>query len=311
MKTVLVTPRSLSAGGHPLLEQIREAGYSVVFPAPGAQPTSEQLVAAMEGAVGWLAGVEPITPAVLDQAKDLKVISRNGSGVDNIPLDSAAAHGITVRRAEGANARGVAELAFGHVLSASRHIPSAVAALSTGRWFREKGFELDGKTLGLIGCGRIGREVARFGLAFGMKVLGYDPYPDPAFAPAPGFAWATLPEVLAASDVVSLHCPPNPDGSPVIDAAALAAMKPGVVVVNTARESVVDWGAMKAALDGDRVSCYTVDAFDHEPPESYEMPMHPRVLATPHVGGFTDESIDRATRLAVSNLLDSLAEGGA
>ncbi len=311
MKTVIVTPRSLSSGGHPLLERIRSAGYGLVFPAPGVQPTSGQLAAVLGGAVGWLAGVEKIDSGLIAIAKDLKVISRNGTGVDNIDLTAAQAAGIIVRRAEGANARGVAELAFGHILSAARRIPLSAAALRAGMWTREKGFELEGKTLGLVGCGRIGKTVARFALAFGMKVLACDPYPDSSFAPSADFVWADLASVFAAADVLSLHCPPRADGGAIVDAAALDSMKKGAVIVNTARESVVDWQAMRAALDSGKVSWYTVDAFDREPPASFEIPLHPRVIATPHIGGFTDQSIDRATEVAVDNLLASLAECGA
>ncbi|MDP2790455.1 MAG: phosphoglycerate dehydrogenase [Rectinemataceae bacterium] len=311
MKSVIVTPRSLSAGGHPLLEKIRSAGYEVVFPSPGAQPTKDQLAAVLGGAVGWLAGVERIDAGLLAAAKDLKVISRNGTGVDNIDLAAAAMRGITIRRAEGANARGVAELAFGHILSAARRIPQAASALRSGMWTREKGFELEGKTLGLVGCGRIGKTVAKFALAFGMKVLACDPYPDAGFSPVGDFSWARLESVLVNSDVISLHCPPGPGGKPVLDASALDSMKKGVVIVNTARESVVDWPAMKAALDAGRISWYTLDAFDCEPPKDFDIPSHPRVIATPHIGGFTDESIDRATGVAVDNLLSSLAECGA
>jgi phosphoglycerate dehydrogenase-like enzyme len=311
MKSVIVTPRSLSAGGHPLLEKIRSAGYELVFPSPGVQPRHDQLAAVLDGAVGWLAGVERIDAGLLAAAKDLKVISRNGTGVDNIDLAAAAVLGIAIRRAEGANARGVAELAFGHILSAARGIPRAASDLRSGTWTREKGFELEGKTLGLVGCGRIGKTVAKFALAFGMKVLACDPYPDAGFSPVGDFSWAELESILAKSDVISLHCPPGPGGKPVLDASALDSTKRGLVVVNTARESVVDWPAMKAALDAGRISWYTLDAFDCEPPQDFGIPAHPRVIATPHIGGFTDDSIDRATGVAVDNLLSSLAECGA
>lgn len=306
MKRVIVTPRSLSSGGHPLLSRIGDAGYTLVFPAPGAQPTRDQLLGALDGAVGWIAGVEKIDAAILTAAKDLRVISRNGTGVDNVDLAAAQALGITVRRAEGANARGVAELAFGHILSAARGIPAASAALASGRWLREKGFELEGRCLGILGCGKIGMLVAGFGLAFGMKVLAYDPFPNPTFAPGPGFAWTTLEDLFARADVLSLHCPPAADGRPIVDAAAIARMRSGALVVNTAREGLVDWPAMRTALDAGRVFRYTLDAFDREPPEDFGMPGHPRVVATPHIGGFTDESVDRATAVAVDNLLESL-----
>ncbi len=306
MDKVIVTPRSLSRGGHPLLERITAAGYQLVFPSPGAQPTEEQLLAVIGDAVGYLAGVERVSAALLARATRLKVISRNGTGVDHIDLAAAEARGIAVRRAEGANARGVAELAFGHILAAARGIAFADAELKAGRWTRQKGFELEGRTLGLVGCGRIGKQVARFALAFEMRVLAHDPYPDDTFAPSPAFAYAPLPEVLREAQVLSLHCPPPADGRALLDASALAGLRRGAVVVNTARQGLVDEAAMAAALREGRVAAYTMDAFDREPPDDLGLVRTRGVLATPHLGGFTDESIDRATAVAVDNLLASL-----
>lgn len=307
---VIVTPRSLSQGGHPLLERLTAAGYELVFPSPGAQPDEAQLAAVVGDAVGWLAGVEKIGAALLAKAGRLRVISRNGTGVDAIDLAAAKARGIVIRRAEGANARGVAELAFGHALAAARGISAADAELKAGRWTRQKGFELEGRTLGLAGCGRIGKLVARFALAFDMRVLAHDPYPDPAFSPGPGFSWAPLAEVLRAAHVLSLHCPPPPDGRPLLDAAALASLPRGAIVVNTARQGLVDEAAMIEALRSGRVAAYTLDAFDQEPPPDFTLVRTRGVLATPHVGGFTDASVDRATAVAVDNLLESLRAGG-
>lgn len=308
MEYVLVTPRSLSKSGHPSLEKISAAGFDIVYPSPGAQPTEAQILAVIPGAVAYLAGVEPIGAGVLEKATKLRVISRNGTGVDAIDLDAAKARGIEIRRAEGANARGVAELAFGHLLAAVRGISSSDAALKAGGWNRQKGRELEGKTLGLLGCGKIGKLVARFALAFDMKVLAYDLYPDNAFAPPGPFRFASFKEVVAGADFISLHCPPSPNGHPVIGSSEIAAMKKGAIVVNTARQSLVDEAAMLAALESGQIAAYTIDAFDIEPPENRAIIACPKVIATPHIGGFTDESVDRASDVAVDNLLDSLAK---
>jgi D-3-phosphoglycerate dehydrogenase / 2-oxoglutarate reductase len=312
MKTVIVTPRSLSSGGHPLLDRVREAGYEVVFPSPGAQPTADQLSASIVGAVGYLAGVERIDAVLLARARSLRVISRNGTGVDNVDLEKAAELGIIVRRADGANARGVAELAFAHILAAARGLAAADAELKAGRWTREKGFELEGKTLGLIGCGKIGKIVAGFALTFGMRVAAYDPFADLAFCPSPSFSWVSLDAALAAADVISFHCPPCADRRPLLGERTFPLLKKGVVVVNTAREGLVDRDLMTAALDSGRVRAYAIDAFDREPPEDLGLVRNRRVSATPHLGGFTTESVDRATEVAVDNLLRSLegTEGG-
>jgi D-3-phosphoglycerate dehydrogenase len=306
MDSVIVTPRSLSQGGHPLLERISAAGYGLAFPSPGAQPTEAQLEAVLGDAVGWIAGVERIDASLLAKAPKLRAISRNGTGVDNVDLEAARARGIRVLRAEGANARGVAELAFGLLLAAARGICASDREMKAERWTRTKGFELEGKRLGIVGCGKIGKLVARFALAFDMDVLAYDPYPDASFAPSARFAWAALPEALAGADAVSLHCPPAPGGRPVLGEAEIAALKKGAVVVNTARGSLVDSAAMTAALASGRVGAYAVDAFDREPPDDWSLARDPRSIATPHVGGFTDESVDRATEAAVDNLLAAL-----
>jgi D-3-phosphoglycerate dehydrogenase len=178
MDKVIVTPRSLSSGGHPLLNKIRDAGYELVVSSPGAQPSEAELGAVIADAIGYLAGVERIGSRLIEAASRLRVISRNGTGVDNIDLEAASRKSIVIRRAEGANARGVAELAFGLILDPARSISKVDSALKSELWIREKGFELEGKTLRLIGCGTIGRLVARFALAFEMRVLAHDPYPD-------------------------------------------------------------------------------------------------------------------------------------
>ncbi|MEY4696289.1 MAG: hypothetical protein RIT14_717, partial [Pseudomonadota bacterium] len=252
---------------------------------------------------GWLAGVEPISPAVLAAAKGLRVISRNGTGVDNIDLAVAGEHGIKVERAMGANARGVAELAITLMLSAFRSVPWSDAHLRRGDWQRRIGIEAQGRTLAVIGCGAIGREVADLALGLGMWVVGYDPFPSNSFA-RPGFRFAPLEEALTSADAISLHCPPG--AAPILDEAMIARLKRGVVVVNTARAELVDDAALLAALESGQIGGLATDVFRTEPPEPSALLAHPRVIQTPHAGGFTEESVDRATRVAVENLLKVL-----
>jgi len=308
MGTVLVTPRSLSSGGSPQLERIRAAGYQIVFPSPGKQPTEAELLASIVQAEGYLAGVEPIGAAVLDRAALLRVISRNGTGVDNIDLESARAHGITICRAEGANARGVAELTIGHLLSALRAIPQSAEAMKHEQWSRSKGIETEGRTLGLIGCGKVARLVARFALGMDMKVLAYDPYLDVSFQPGRGFSWTDFDSVIRSSDFVSLHCPPLADGRPLIDGEVISRMKRGALIINTARSSLLDDDAIITALDSGALRGVTVDAYASEPPANWKLVMHPKVIATPHIGGFTEESVERATEVSVTNLLNELGK---
>ena len=303
---ILVTPRSLTRDGHRALDRFTEAGYEVITATPGRQPTEEELLELLPGCVGMLAGVERISARVLKAATGLKVIGRNGVGTDNIDLGAAETLGITICPAVGANSRGVAELAISLMLALVRSVPFSDAAMKGGQWRRRKGIELEGRALGLIGCGQIGKHVARMALGLGMTVAAYDPFRDEAFRPGEAFAHAGFDEVLGCSDVISLHCPAPADGKPLIDAEALARMKRGVYLVNTARAALLDDRAVLAALDDGRLAGLATDVFREEPPGEGPLVRHERVIATPHVGGYTAESVDRAVALAVEMMLECL-----
>jgi phosphoglycerate dehydrogenase-like enzyme len=304
MKKILVTPRSLTKDGDPALALLVREGFELVFSTPGKMPGEAELIRLLPGCVGYLAGVEPITAAVLEAADTLQVISRNGTGINTIDLQAAQRLNIKILRAEGANARGVAELTLGVILGLVRSIPFGDARMKCGSWERRKGIELQGRTLGLIGCGKIGQLVCQLSLAFGMEVLAYDAIPDQRFAPAPSFRFTTLEEVLASSDIISLHCPEQPDGRAILDSKRLRRLKPGVFIVNTARASLIDETAVLEALQEGRVAGLALDVYHHEPPARSPLLSDNRVIATPHVGGYTTESVSRATLAAVENLLN-------
>lgn len=304
MKKILVTPRSLSKNGHPALDDLRRAGYEVVFAAPGKQPTEEELLAVLPECAGYLAGVEPVSAKVLRSSPNLKVIGRNGVGIDNIDLAAAEEMGIAVERAVGANSRGVAELTVSLMLSGVRSVCSSAKYLQAGEWVRRKGFEIEGKTLGLIGCGQIGKYVAKMALGLDMRVLAYDLYPDAAFKPSADFCFTSIDDIFRKADVISFHCPPT--DKPLIDTEAIARMKDGVFIINTARAALVDDDALFAALESGKLFGYATDVFDTEPPEASSLLSHEHVIATPHIGGFTSESVTRATQAAVDNILKML-----
>lgn len=307
MTKVLVTPRSLTRSGHPALERLTEAGCEVVFSTPGVQPDEAELLQKLPGCAGYLAGVEKVSARVLEAAAEtLKAIARNGVGMDNIDLEAARRLGIPVLPAVGANSRGVAELTIALLLALARAIPFSDAHLKAADWQRRKGVELEGKVLGLVGCGRIGTQVARMACGLGMDVLAHDPYPPPE--PPDGVRLALLEEVLAAGDFLSLHCPAQADGAPLIDARVLGTMKAGAYLINTARASLLDGRAVLAALDDGRLAGLAIDVFENEPPGDDPLVRHPKVIATPHVGGYTTESVDRAVGAAVDSLLDMLGE---
>lgn len=310
MSKVLVTPRSLTGARSPGLEPLGEAGYKLVFSSPERLPGENELVELLPGCVGYLAGVEPIGERVLAAATELVAISRNGVGIDNIDLVAAERYGVRVLRANGANSRAVAELTLALTLGCLRHVTWQDALVKSGTLKRFQGREAGGRTLGIVGCGAIGKLVAKLGLALDMRVLGHDVAPDKRFAPSANFRFATLDEVFGAADVVSLHSPPLPSGRPLVTAAALAGMRAGAVLVNTARAGLVDPAAVLAALDAGSLSAYATDTADAESPDLAPLLRHERVIATPHIGAYTEESVARATAVAVENLLRALASPG-
>lgn len=311
MSRILITPRSLSSGGHPALAALEEAGFELVMPAPGATPSEAELLAAVPGCVGWLAGVEPVSEAVIAAATELRVISRNGSGIDNLPLAALDRQGIVLRRAEGTNARGVAELALTLALSGLRDILPTHAGLQQGGWPRRTGYEIQGAPVGVIGLGAIGGAFAEFCLTLGAVVRGHDPFAPQDRLAHPAFRRADLAETLRGASVVSLHAPMPRDGQPLLGAAELALLAPGAVVVNTARAGLVDDAAMIEALDSGRIGTYATDVFHQEPPQMTGLLRHPRVITTSHIGGFTRQSVERSTRCAVDHLLDVLTRHAA
>ncbi|MEP7453945.1 phosphoglycerate dehydrogenase [Phyllobacterium sp. SB3] len=303
---ILVTPRSLTSEPHPDIERLKEQGFDIVYSTPGAIPTEAELLELVPGCVGWLAGVEPVTARIIDAASDLKVISRNGVGVDNLPLDMLNQRGVRIMVAEGANSFGVAELTIGLLFSALRSIPFADAGIKSGGWPRVRGIEIRGRTTGIIGCGAIGREVARMVIALGASVIAFDPLRPNLDFPSSAFSYADVDDVISNADVVSLHCPLPADGSTLLHRRRLFAAKNGMVLINTARAGLVDEDALIDALDAGRIGYYATDVFEPEPPVSLGLASHQHVIATSHIGGFTAESVDRATRLAADNLVAAL-----
>jgi phosphoglycerate dehydrogenase-like enzyme len=244
---------------------------------------------------------------VLEAAVDLRVISRNGTGVDSIDAAAAKERNISILRAEGANARGVAELTIGLLFALARSLPGCDASIKAGRWDRPNGLELEGRTLGIIGCGRIGKIVAELAVGVGLNVVAHDAFPDYNFFAGAAFQFVPMHRVLRHADFLSLHCPPPSQGQALIGEPEFAQIKHGSFVINTARYQLIDPEALLAALGSGRIAGAALDVFDSEPPRDARLARHPRVLATPHIGGLTKESIGRAMDAAVDNLIRALA----
>ncbi len=227
------------------------------------------------------------------QTGNLKLIIRGGVGVDNIDVTYAESKGIKVRNTPKASSSSVAELALGHMFSLARFIGIANVTMREGKWNKKqyKGIELSGKTLGIVGFGRIGQELAKKAKALEMKVI-YNDILGPA-KDCPEYSFVSLDELLADSDFISLHVPGNKDKSTVIGKPEFSKMKDGAYLINCARGSVVDETALLEALNSGKIAGAGIDVFSEEPPQNLELVNHERVSVTPHIGASTKEAQKR------------------
>lgn len=245
---------------------------------------------------------------IIAAATNLKVIGRAGMGVDNIDVPAATARGIIVMNTPAANSMATAELAMGLMLAASRHIAHAHASVARGEWERSQfvGQQLYQKRLGIIGFGRIGRLVAERAQAFGMQVIAYDPYVSEEIGRDLGVTLVDLDDLLAQSDYITLHTASTPETTNILDAAAIAQMKDGVILVNAARGKLVDEEALVAALNSGKIKCAAVDVYRHEPPTGSPLVNHPKVVHVPHLGASTVEAQRDVATQIVDQVLDAL-----
>ncbi len=250
-----------------------------------------------------------VTAEVVAAATKLEVVGRAGVGVDNIDLEACKRHGITVVNSPMAASVAVAELTLAFMLSLARRVPFADGQMKLGAWPKKqlKGVELDGKTLGLIAVGRIGSEVARRAIAFGMRVIAYDPYLSADEMRVRNVEPATLETVLSAVDYISVHTPLTDETHHMINAAAIDAMRDGVRILCAARGGVIDEAALLAGLESGKVAGAALDVFESEPPGASALVKHPHVITTAHIGAQTREAQDRAGVDVAAEVISALS----
>ena len=252
-----------------------------------------------------------ITPRILDASKALKVVSKHGAGIDTIDVKAAAARGIAVTAAVGANADAVAEHAWALILGVAKDVVQLDARMRQGHWDKatHKSLELRGKTLGVVGVGAIGARVARLGIAFGMTVVAYDPF---AKAPPEGASLVTLERLLAESHVVSLNCPLTDENRGFMNAAAFAAMRDGAILVNTGRGGLIDEPALREALASGKLRGAGLDAFCTEPlVGEHAFRDVTKAILSPHIGGVSEDAYVNMGTAAAKNVLAVLAQAKA
>jgi phosphoglycerate dehydrogenase-like enzyme len=293
------------------LDLVAEARSALTDAGVSLEVHAEGDTAGLDTAEAIIAGSRLVADATLfARTARLRVLARSGIGYDRIDLAAASAARIVVVNTPEAPTESTAEFALALLLAAARRLPAAAGALGAGRWLQGPsvvGADLQAKCLGLIGCGRIGRRVAELAQAFGMHVLAFDPL-QPTLPPEVRRA-ASLAELFAQADAISLHVPATPDTRHLLDASAFARMRPGVIVVNTARGPLIDTVALLAALESGRVSAAAIDVWDPEPPSPNEpLLMHPAVIATPHMAALTREGRRRSHLAATRQVMQVLGD---
>jgi D-3-phosphoglycerate dehydrogenase len=250
----------------------------------------------------------PVDAALLEDGKHLKVIGRAGVGLAGIDVEAATTRGVIVMNTPGANATATGEFAIALILALSRHLVAAHQDVAAGKWPRHDylGVQLEGKVLGLIGLGRVGRCVAERMIAFGMDVIAFDPYVAEAQISELRVKLVGLDEVLSRADIISLHCAATPETYHILDADALAQAKPGVYIVNVAHGNAINERALADALQSGRVAAAALDVFEHEPPSASPLLTLPNVLHTPHMGDSTVEAQKDLSIQIVQQVLDAL-----
>src|SRR5215218_9421561 len=288
------------------LKLFQEAGAEVRQLTAEERPRLPEILADFDALV--VRSSTQATADLLRAGKKLKVVGRAGIGVDNVDVAAATELGILVVNAPTANLTSATEHTFALLLSLARRIPLADASTKAGGWDRKiTGVELQGKTLGVVGFGRIGQKVADRARGFEMQIAAYDPFLDAAAARKMEVELLPLDELLARADVVTLHTPFTPETRNLINRERLARMKPGALLVNCARGGIVDEEALLEALESGHLGGAALDVFAEEPPTDLRLVQHPKVVATPHLGAQTREAQERISTETAEMLLDALA----
>jgi D-3-phosphoglycerate dehydrogenase len=292
MKIVVCDP--ISPKGIALLQQRPEFNVVVL---PKRLPEAELLPLVADAVALVVRSETKVTKKIIEAAPKLRVVGRAGVGVDNVDIEAATQHGTVVMNTPGGNTVTTAELSFAMLLSLARKVPQAHATMVAGKWDRKlfQGVELAGKTLGVLGMGRIGTEVAKRAIAFGMRVVAYDPYLTEERAKAIGAEFAaSLDDVYLNADFITVHMPVTKETKEMLNAAAFAKMKPGVKIVNCARGEIISETDLIAALESGKVAGAALDVFSVEPlPADHPYRRQPNLILTPHLGASTEEAQEK------------------
>ncbi|MBI1804352.1 MAG: phosphoglycerate dehydrogenase [Ignavibacteriae bacterium] len=288
----------------------KSEGFDVVY-SPGISPDEVKKLIG-NAHVLIVRSQTQVTSEILEAGKVLKVVGRAGAGVDNIDVNAATRRGVIVMNTPGGNTISTAEHTISMMLALARNIPQAHQSVKSGKWDRKSfvGMELQGKILGIVGLGKVGIEVARRCVAFGMKILAYDPVQSPETASKAGAELVELDRLLRESDIVTVHSPLIPETKGLIGERALSICKKGVRIINCARGGIVDEAALLRSLNDGHVAGAALDVFEQEPPKDSPLIQHPKVIMTPHLGASTEEAQEKVAMQIALQVSDALKGRG-
>jgi phosphoglycerate dehydrogenase-like enzyme len=299
---IAVTSRSFSANAT-LRKNLLQEFPGARFNDEGLRLEGDSLVNFLSGAVGAIVGIEPIDGYILAQLSQLRVLSKFGVGLDSIDLNEVRERGIRLASTPGTNSSAVAELTLLLALGTLRRIPEAISNVRSEHWVSVTGRLLERKTVGLIGVGHVGKALNKLLQPFGCSVLGFDVLKSPVN----GVSFVALDELLSASDVVCIHVPLTDTTRGMFGVGQLELMKKDAVLVNTSRGGVIDESALLTAIQSEQIAGAGLDVLENEPPLSWELLNHPKVFATPHIAGTSQESDLAMGRAAIAGLVQNRA----
>ncbi|MBO4897897.1 MAG: phosphoglycerate dehydrogenase [Clostridia bacterium] len=308
---IVVTPRGFAKCGLDNVKIIKDAGFDLEYNDTGKAYTKEEFYEKTADADGVIVGVESVDRDYIDAHPKLRAVVKFGVGTDNIDIEYCREKGIAVDRTAGSNSRSVAETAISFILADSKNLYESIACTRDNKWAKLTGYEVENKTVGIVGFGAIGRKVAQMAFGLGMKVLAYDPFAvDEAAAKAFNVEIVSFKDILKRSDFVSLHLPLNEGTKNLISLPQLKTMKESTVLINTARGGIVNEEDLYTALTENIIRAAYFDVLTNEPPkEDEKLPKVPNFYLTPHIASRSREAEKNTADMSTRIIIDLLKKG--
>ena len=303
---ILITPRSFASFSDKSLKMFTERGYEIKRNNTGRPYEKEEMLKLIRDIDGIIIGIDELSAEIIEEADALKVISKYGIGLDNIDINTATNKKIIVTSTPTANVDAVADLAFGLILSLARRIPEADKKTKSGKWEKIIGKSVWEKTLGVIGLGKISRQVVKRAIGFEMNILAFDIVKDKKFVQKYGIKYVNLEKLLRKSDYITIHIPLNDATRGMISYEELEKMKKNAFLINTSRGGIVDEEALYDALRNNKLRGAALDVYNNEPLRESPLKELDNVIMTPHIGAYTEEAIENMSIRAAQNLIDVL-----